>query len=77
MAAGAWNAIVHGGAERHALCVFPDRKRLVVEQDGTAIVYDTGAYRLTGFSQTHGPGQTLTFSGPEGRVTLDQLTAVG
>ncbi len=53
---------------------FPDRHRLAVEQDGAVRLYDTGRYRLTGFSQSQGEGRTLAFSGPDGAVTLDDLT---
>lgn len=55
---------------------FPDRRRLVVEQDGRIVVYDTGAHRLTAFAQEQGPGQRLTFGGPDGPVTVDDLTIV-
>lgn len=55
---------------------FPDRKRLVVEQDGRTTFYDTGAHRLTGFAQAQGQGGRLTFSGPDGPVSVDELTIV-
>lgn len=55
---------------------FPDRKRLVVEQDGRTTVYDTGAHRLTGFAQAQGQGGGLAFSGPDGPVSVDALTIV-
>ena len=55
---------------------FPDKKRLVVERDGKTTVYDTGDHRLTGFSQAQSGTQRLEFSGPDGRVTLDDLKVV-
>lgn len=55
---------------------FPDRRRLVVEREGRTTIYDTGTRRLTGFAQAQGPAQTLSFSGPDGPVTLDALTAL-
>ena len=55
---------------------FPDRKRLVIEQDGQITIYDTGAHKLTGFAQAQGLAQRLTFNGPDGPVTLDELAVI-
>ncbi len=87
MAAGAgssawWpNAFGHpsstGAQNGMRYACFPDARRLVVSRDGRITVYDTGSHRLTGFSQAQGEAQVLAFSGPDGRVTLDDLTIVG
>jgi hypothetical protein len=56
---------------------FPDRRRLVIQKDGRVTVYDTGDYRLTGFSQQHGSSQDLAFSGPDGTVPISRFRVVG
>jgi hypothetical protein len=56
---------------------FPDARRLAVRQDGRVTIYDTGTHRLTGFSQSQSGSQNLEFSGPDGRVTLRDLTIIG
>ncbi|MCW6509879.1 SHOCT domain-containing protein [Lichenifustis flavocetrariae] len=56
---------------------FPERRRLAIERDGQVTIYDTGHYRLTGFSQQQGSDYSLSFSGPDGPVSLDSLSVVG
>jgi hypothetical protein len=55
---------------------FPERRRLAIERHGKVIVYDTGHYRLTGFSQQQSTTQDLMFSGPDGTVRTDSFRIV-
>jgi hypothetical protein len=55
---------------------FPDRRRLAIERNGRVTVYDTGHYRLTGFSQQQSTTQDLVFSGPDGTVRTDSFRIV-
>ncbi len=55
---------------------FPDARRLAIQQDGRARVYDTGEHRLSGFSQQQGGGQSLTFMSQFGLVRVADLPLV-
>jgi hypothetical protein len=55
---------------------FPDRRRLAIRRGGQVTVYDTGHYRLTGFSQQQSTTQDLVFSGPDGTVRTDSFRIV-
>jgi hypothetical protein len=55
---------------------FPDLHRLAIERNGKLTVYDTGHYRLTGFSQQQSTTQDLMFSGPDGTVRTDSFRIV-
>jgi hypothetical protein len=55
---------------------FPDRRRLALQRNGRVTVYDTGHYRLTGFSQQQSTTQDLVFSGPDGTVRTDSFRIV-
>jgi len=55
---------------------FPERRRLAIERGGRVTVYDTGHYRLTGFSQQQSTTQDLVFSGPDGTVRTDSFRIV-
>lgn len=65
-----------GGQNDMRYACFPERRRLAVERGGRVTVYDTGDHRLTGFAQQQGSTITLTFSGPDGAIPLDQLRPV-
>jgi hypothetical protein len=52
---------------------FPDRRRLAIQRHGQVTVYDTGHYRLTGFSQQQSTTQDLVFSGPDCTVRTDSF----
>ena len=55
---------------------FPDHRRLAIERNGRVTVYDTGHYRLTGFSQQQSTTQDLVFSGPDGTVRTDSFRII-
>jgi hypothetical protein len=55
---------------------FPEKKRLLVEQDGMRTTYDSGDHRISGVSQQDGQGQSLAFESQTGSVGLDTLNQV-
>jgi hypothetical protein len=55
---------------------FPERRRLAIQRNGQVTVYDTGHYRLMGFSQQQSTTQDLVFSGPDGTVRTDSFRIV-
>jgi hypothetical protein len=52
---------------------FPDTRRLAIERDGELTIYNTGAHRLSGFSQQQSTGQSLTFTSQDGLVRVEDL----
>ena len=56
--------------------VFPSRKRLLVEENGTVTTYDTGDHRIGGVGQQDGHSRTLAFSSDDGPVALEKLQKV-
>jgi hypothetical protein len=55
---------------------FPESRRLVVEDRNGRTTYDTGAHRITGVSQQQSGDRTITFTGPDGPVSLKSLKVV-
>jgi len=55
---------------------FPDKQRLLIEQDGKLTTYDSGDHRISGVSQQDSQGQSLTFTSQNGPVKLDTLKQV-
>ncbi len=55
---------------------FPDKRRLLIERDGTLTTYDSGDHRIGGVSQQHGGTQSLTFTDQNGSVELDDLKRI-
>lgn len=63
-----------GGQDGMRYAVFPEKQRLLVEQDGNRTTYDTGTHRIDGVQQgSDGP----VFTGQEGAVTLEALKKIG
>jgi len=55
---------------------FPDKQRLLIEQDGKLTTYDSGDHHINGVSQQDSQGQSLTFTSQNGPVKLDTLKQV-
>ena len=55
---------------------FPDKQRLLIEQDGKLTTYDSGGHHISGVSQQDGPGRSLAFTSQDGPVTLGELKQV-
>ncbi|MHB8283636.1 MAG: hypothetical protein ACYDD1_03075 [Caulobacteraceae bacterium] len=56
--------------------VFPQKRRLLIEQDGQLTTYDTAEHHISGVSQSDGGGRTLTFASQDGPVALDSLKRI-
>ena len=56
--------------------VFPETRRLAVEQNGTVTVYDTADHRLSGVSQRQGGEQKLQFASDAGDVDIRDLKII-
>ena len=53
---------------------FLEKRRLLIEQDGKLITYDSGDHRISGVSQQQSHGSSLAFTSQDGRsVNLDEL----
>jgi hypothetical protein len=51
--------------------VFPDARRLVIDDHGTIAVHDTGSHRIFGIAQAQSGDQTLSFTSQDGLVRVD------
>jgi hypothetical protein len=56
--------------------VFPDTRRLVIDDHGKITVYDTGDHRIFGVAQAQSGDQTLSFASQDGLVRVADLQKV-
>jgi hypothetical protein len=56
--------------------VFPDTRRLVIDDQGAITVYDTGSHRIFGIAQTQSSDKTLSFTSQDGLVRIADLPKV-
>jgi hypothetical protein len=56
--------------------VFPDTRRLVIDDRGAVSVYDTGDHRIFGVAQAQSSDRTLSFTSQDGLVKVADLTKV-
>jgi hypothetical protein len=56
--------------------VFPDARRLVIDDRGKISVYDTGNHRIFGVAQAQSADRTLTFTSQDGLVRVSDLPKV-
>jgi hypothetical protein len=56
--------------------VFPETRRLVIDDRGTIAVYDTGPHRIFGVAQAQSSDQTLSFTSQDGLVRVADLPKV-
>ncbi len=56
--------------------VFPESRRLVLDDHGTVSIYDTGTHRIYGVAQAQSSDQTLSFTSQDGLVKLSDLQRV-
>ena len=64
-----------GGQNDLRYAFFPDKRRLLIDQDGTIATYDSGDHDIGGVQQSS--GGSAVFSSQHGTVQLDQLKKVG
>jgi hypothetical protein len=57
--------------------VFPDTRRLVIDDQGAITVYDTGSHRIFGVAQAQSSDQTLSFTSQDGFVRVTDLRVIG
>lgn len=55
---------------------FPDKRRLLIEENGKLRTYDSGEHQINGVSQQQSHGHSLAFSSQAGIVDLDELAQV-
>ena len=56
--------------------VFPETRRLVIDDQGTISIYDTGSHRIFGVAQAQSADRTLTFTSQDGLVRIADLPKV-
>jgi hypothetical protein len=56
--------------------VFPDTRRLVIDDHGTITIYDTNHHRIFGVAQAQSSDQTLSFTSDDGLVRVADLTKI-
>jgi hypothetical protein len=57
--------------------VFPETRRLVIDDRGAITVYDTGSHRVFGVAQAQSSDQTLSFTSQDGLIRVADLPKVG
>jgi hypothetical protein len=57
--------------------IFPDTRRLVIDDQGAITVYDTDSHRIFGVAQAQSGDQTLSFMSQDGLVRVTDLRVVG
>jgi hypothetical protein len=65
-----------GGQNSFRYAVFPDRRRLLIDEDGDISIYDTGEHQISGISQTQAGTGSIHFSSSAGSVSLSELRRV-
>ena len=55
---------------------FPEKRRLLIEQDGKLTTYDSGDHHISGVSQQQSHGHSLEFMSQDGSVNLDELKQI-
>lgn len=56
--------------------VFPESRRLVIDDHGAITVYDTGSHQISGVAQAQSVDRTLTFTSQHGLVRVADLPKV-
>ncbi len=53
--------------------VFPEKRRLIIDDHGRTKIYDTGDHSISGVSQAQSTDSTLTFVSQHGIVRVSDL----
>jgi hypothetical protein len=56
--------------------IFPESRRLVIDDGGAISIYDTANHRIFGISQAQSSARTLTFTSQDGLVRVADLAKV-
>jgi hypothetical protein len=62
------------GKRRYAF--FPEKRRLLIDEDGSIAIYDSADQQISGVSQAGDGVHSLRFSTRDGSIDLDQLARV-
>jgi hypothetical protein len=62
-----------GGQNGMRYAFFPQKRRLLVEEDGKKTVYDSADHQISGVSQQSGHTSSLVFTSQSGPVALETL----
>ena len=65
-----------GGQNDLRYAIFPETRRLVIEDRGTISTYDTGNHQIFGVAQAQSSERTLSFTSQSGLVKVTDLTKV-
>jgi hypothetical protein len=57
--------------------VFPETRRLVIDDHGAITIYDTGSHQIFGVAQAQSADRTLSFTSQHGLVRVGDLAKVG
>jgi hypothetical protein len=57
--------------------VFPESRRLVIDDHGATAIYDTGSHQIFGVAQAQSADRTLSFTSQHGLVRVADLPKVG
>jgi hypothetical protein len=80
--AGSWwpdelgNPSAAGSQNHMRYAAFPEKRRLVIDDNGKTEIYDTGDHRISGVSQSQSTDSTLTFVSQHGVVRVSDLKRV-
>jgi hypothetical protein len=65
------------GAQNHLrYAIFPEARRLAIDDGGRRSVYDTGDHRISGISQAQSADATITFTSQNGLVRVSDLKRI-
>ena len=65
-----------GGQNDLRYVIFPETRRLVIDDRGTVSTYDTGDHQIFGVAQVQSSERTLSFTSQSGMVKVTDLTKV-
>jgi len=65
-----------GAQNEFRYAVFPQIRRLVIDDNGTISIFDTGNHRIFGIAQAQSSDQTLSFTSQDGLVRVADLRKV-
>ncbi|MCF0061441.1 SHOCT domain-containing protein [Dyadobacter chenwenxiniae] len=81
VSSGSWPAVfgnptASGSQNNFRYAYFAPVRRLVIEENGKQIIYDTKHHHITGISQQQGSGNSYKFTSQEGQVDLGSLQLI-
>ena len=65
-----------GAQNEMRYAVFPESRRLVLDDHGAISIYDTGSHRIFGVAQAQTSDQTLSFTSQDGLVRVADLRRI-